>query len=217
MPLAAVATGSSGEIAPTLPSASVLLCSSCSADNSPSLDCRSGPLPFCLARRRAAPPRMTARSSTNRGSGNHEIDKPKFPRRHHLPKNMHCRLTPDSMLHTQIVDGPDQATGTIAVIAPASSAHASPKYSSKRSSTRTALLVSPARIRAVLRVNPGGNTNACRLRWKLVRSADHPSVPTWVFLDMLMTLQGVYERLLGRLPQSLRRAPRWTRFGQWAS
>jgi len=34
---------------------------------------------------------------------------------------------------------------------------------------------------------------------------------------MLMTLQGVYEKLLGWLPQSLRRAPRWTRFGQWAS
>jgi hypothetical protein len=36
-------------------------------------------------------------------------------------------------------------------------------------------------------------------------------------LDMLMTLQGVYEKSLGTLSPSPRRAPRWTRFGQLAS
>jgi len=33
-------------------------------------------------------------------------------------------------------------------------------------------------------------------------------------LDKFMTLQGVYEKWLDTLPPSLRRAPRWTRFGQ---
>ena len=35
--------------------------------------------------------------------------------------------------------------------------------------------------------------------------------------DMLMTLQDVYEKSPGTLSPSPRRAPRWTRFGQWTS
>ena len=41
----------------------------------------------------------------------------------------------------------------------------------------------------------------------------HRSCETEPPLDMLMTLQGVYEKSLGRLSPSLRRAPRWTRSG----
>jgi hypothetical protein len=45
----------------------------------------------------------------------------------------------------------------------------------------------------------------------------HRSCGTEPPLDMLMTLQGVYEKSLGTLSPSPRRAPRWTRFGQLAS
>ena len=49
------------------------------------------------------------------------------------------------------------------------------------------------------------------------RTELHRSRGTEPPLDMLMTLQGVYEKSLGTLSPSPRRAPRWTRFGQWAS
>jgi hypothetical protein len=45
----------------------------------------------------------------------------------------------------------------------------------------------------------------------------HRSCGTEPPLDMLMTLQGVFEKWLGTLSPSPRRAPLWTRFGQLAS
>jgi hypothetical protein len=49
------------------------------------------------------------------------------------------------------------------------------------------------------------------------RTELHRSCGTEPSLDMLMTLQGVYEKSLGTLSPIPRRAPRWTRLGQWAS